>query len=107
MNWRTRAEQTSNFLRARAAAWAQELAKELQAEWRSRPLIRHLGALALCLLVVLVGVLDISTKRASIATATNSVGRTVAEPQASPRGAAIAEGRLTALHRAEPAVDRK
>ena len=108
MNWRTHAEATLSRLGSRAAVRAQELVKELQAEWRSRPLIRHLSALALCLLVVLVGVLERSTKRASIATAMTSVGRTVTAPQqASPRGAVVAEGRLTALNRAEAPVGRK
>ena len=105
MNWRTQAEVTSSGLRVWVAAWAQETLRELQAEWRSRPLIRHLSALALCLLVVLVGVLERSTKRASLAT-TTSIGRSVAAPEASPRGAAVAEGRLTALSRASPPTSR-
>ena len=71
MNWRTRAEASLNSLKAVAAAWGREFLSELQLEWHSRPLIRHLSALALCLLVVLVGVLERSTKRASVATTMN------------------------------------
>jgi hypothetical protein len=90
MSWRTYAEGTLNWLWARAASWAQELVREIQEEWRSRPLIRHLSALALCLFVVLVGVLERSTNRASMAAAMTSVGRTVAAPQMSPRGVPVA-----------------
>jgi hypothetical protein len=107
MNWRTHVEAKMYWLRARAAAGVRELVKEFQAEWRSRPLIRHLSALALCLLVVLVGVLERSAKRASVATAMTSMDRTVAAPQATPRGAAGAEGRLAALNRPVPPVARK
>jgi hypothetical protein len=56
---------------------------------------------------VLVGVLERSAKRASVATAMTSMDRTVAAPQATPRGAAGAEGRLAALNRAVPPVARK
>jgi hypothetical protein len=78
MNWRTRAEASLNSLKALVAARGREFVSELQLEWHSRPLIRHLSALALCLLVVLVGVLERSTKRASIATTMNGTGQTVA-----------------------------
>jgi hypothetical protein len=80
MNWRTRAEASLNSLKALAAAWGSDFLSELQAEWHSRPLIRHLSALALCLLVVLVvlvGVLERSTKRASVATTINGTKQTV------------------------------
>ena len=106
MKWRTHAARTLHWLWSRAAWWAQELVRELQAEWRSRPLIRHLSALALCLLVVLVGVLERSTKRASMATAMTSVDRTVAAPQMSPRGVPVAEERLAALNRARTPASR-
>jgi hypothetical protein len=76
MNSRTRAEASLNSLKTLAATRGRELLSELQSEWHSRPLIRHLSALALCLLVVLVGVLERSTKRASIAKKKNGVGQT-------------------------------
>lgn len=85
MNWRTRAEASLNSLKTLAATWGRELLSELQWEWHSRPLIRHLSALALCLLVVLVGVLERSTKRASIATTKNGAGQTVAARHLSAR----------------------
>lgn len=107
MNWRSHVEAKIYWLRARAAAWVRELVKESQAEWRSRPLIRQLSALALCLLVVLVGVLERSANRARVATAMMSKDRTVAAPQVTPRGATVAEGRLEALNRAVPPVARK
>lgn len=106
MNWHTPAEATLSRLRSQVAAWAQDLVRELQAEWRSQPLIRHLSALALCLLVVLVGVLERSTKRVSVEAAMTGMGRSIASPQVSPRGAAVAEGRLTALSRARPPSSR-
>jgi hypothetical protein len=106
MNWRTHAAATNRWLRVQAAVWAREHVKDLQVEWRSRPLIRHLSALALCLLVALVGVLERSTKRASIAKSMTSMERTVVAPQTSPRGAAVAKGRLTALNRSVPTADR-
>jgi hypothetical protein len=102
----TTAEATLSRLGSRAAACTEALVSELQAEWRSRPLIRHLSALALCLLVVLVGVLERSTKRVSIETVTSGMGRSIVAPQVSPRGAAVAEGRLTALSRARPPASR-
>ena len=77
MNWRTRAEAGLNSLKALAAALGSDFLSELQAEWHSRPLIRHLSALALCLLVVLVGVLERSTKRTSVATAINGTKQAV------------------------------
>jgi hypothetical protein len=104
MNWRTRAEVTPDILGMGMAGWTREVLKELQMEWRSRPLIRHLSALALCLLVVLVGVLERSTHRASVATTMTSTGRTVeARPtqaraktlEASMHNPPLAEGRLT------------
>jgi hypothetical protein len=90
MTWRTLAEATSNFLSARAL----QVLSDLRLEWRSRPLIRHLSALALCLLVVLVGVLERSTKRASFATSMTRTGIAVAEHPAPARD----------LSRAEPSV---
>ena len=106
MSWRTYAEGTLNWLWARAASWAQELVRELQAEWRTRPVIRHLSALALCLLVVLVGVLERSTKRASMATAMTGLGRTVAAAQVSPRGVPVAEERRAALNHVRTPASR-
>ena len=93
MNWRTRAEETSDFLGARAL----EVLSDLRLEWRSRPLIRQLSALALCLLVVLVGVLERSTKRTSFATSMNRSGIAVAEQRAPARD----------LSRAEPPARRQ
>lgn len=87
MTWRTRAEATSNFLRARAL----EVLSDLRLEWCSRPLIRHLSALALCLLVVLVGVLERSTKRASFATSMTRTGIAVAEQRPPARDPSRAE----------------
>ena len=93
MSRRTRAEETSNFLGDRAL----EVLSDLRLEWRSRPLIRHLSALALCLLVVLVGVLERSPKRTSLATTVTRPGVAVAEQRAPARD----------LSRAEPPARRQ
>ncbi len=65
MNWRLPDVASWTALRKWAVEKVRQVLKECQQEWRSRPLIRHLSALALCLFVVLVGVLETSTKRAS------------------------------------------
>ncbi|HSQ09537.1 MAG TPA: hypothetical protein VLN25_02820 [Burkholderiaceae bacterium] len=93
MTWRTRPEETSNVL----GAWALEVLNDLRLEWRCRPLIRHLSALALCLVVVLVGVLERSTKRTSFATTVTRPGVAVAEQRAPARD----------LSRAEPPARRQ
>lgn len=78
MNWRLPDVASWTALRKWAVEKVRQVLKECQQEWRSRPLIRHLSALALCLFVVLVGVLETSTKRASATTMSDSV-RSVAK----------------------------
>jgi hypothetical protein len=116
MNWLAGAKATSNVLWVRAAAWARGALNELKMEWHSLPLIRHLSALALCLLVVLVGVVETSTNRGLVATKTSGTEHAVAARpapgrveavQASTRGVRVAEGRQTTLSRTEAPTTRR
>jgi hypothetical protein len=109
-------EATANVLRVRAAAWVRGALNELQMEWHSLPLIRHLSALALCLLVVLVGVVETSMNRALVATKMSGTGHAVATRpapgrveavQASTRGVRVAEGRQATLSRTEAPTTRR
>lgn len=101
MNWRVPDQRSWTALRERTAGWLQELLQECQSEWRSRPLIRHMTALALCLLVVLVGVLERSTRRAPTAAALAGMGRAVATT-----GVPIAVGRAATPRRIDTALSR-
>jgi hypothetical protein len=86
MNWRPPEIASWTALQKRAVVKVRQVLKECQLEWRSRPVIRHLSALALCLLVVLVGVLERSTRRVSAGMTMTSPGRPIATQPALSRG---------------------